>query len=150
MIVSNWTLDHFQSIDELARAVRELSRVLRRGGQLLLSVDNLANPIVAVRNRLPFRLLNGLGLVLYYVGATCGPRRLGSIVSQAGLSVQETGAIMHCPRVFAVAASGWIDRVANDRGKEAWLRWLNTLEHLGKLPRRFQYGYFIALRATRT
>ena len=90
----------------------------------------------------------GLGAVLRWGDVWAALPR--SIVSQAGLSVQETGAIRHCPRVFAVGASGWIDRTANDRGKEAWLRWLNTLEPLGELPTRFQSGYFIALRVTRT
>mgnify|MGYP006138370175 CR=1 FL=1 len=36
----------------------------------------LINPVVRLRNALPFGLLRRTGLVPYYVGATCGPRRL--------------------------------------------------------------------------
>ena len=149
VIVSNSTLDHFRSIDELVLSLDELSRGLRQGGQLLLTMDNPANPIIALRNRLPFHALNRLGILPYYVGATCGPRRLQRLVTEAGLSVQETRAIMHCPRVLAVAASRWIDRFSSDSGKESWLRWLKIFEHLGKLPTRFVSGYFIALRVTK-
>jgi SAM-dependent methyltransferase len=41
-IVSNSTLDHFASTDDIATSLAELHRVLRPGGQLLLTLDNLA------------------------------------------------------------------------------------------------------------
>ncbi len=57
-IVSNSTLDHFASTADIVSALAELYRVLRSGGRLLLTLDNLANPVVALRNALPSRLLN--------------------------------------------------------------------------------------------
>ena len=62
-IVSNSTLDHFQSLDDLLVSLKELFRVLRPGGQMILTLDNLSNPIILLRNWLPLRLLKRLKIV---------------------------------------------------------------------------------------
>ena len=49
-IVSFSTLDHFESVAELDAGLSELARVLSPGGRLLVSLDNAANPLVALRN----------------------------------------------------------------------------------------------------
>ncbi|MER3446060.1 MAG: hypothetical protein C4291_04135, partial [Candidatus Dadabacteria bacterium] len=67
VIISNSTLDHFELSDEVVASLKELYRVLRVGGQLLLTLDNLSNPIIALRSVLPFRLLSRLNIVPYYV-----------------------------------------------------------------------------------
>jgi SAM-dependent methyltransferase len=63
VVVSNSTLDHFRTLEEITVSLRELHRVLRKDGQLIVTLDNLANPTIAVRNHLPFKLLNRLGIV---------------------------------------------------------------------------------------
>jgi SAM-dependent methyltransferase len=100
VVVSNSTLDHFDSLDEVADALAELRRVLAPGGLLLVTLDNGANPLVALRNAAPARLLRGVGLVPYPTGATCGPRRLRRLLSEAGFTVETTRAVMHFPRVL--------------------------------------------------
>ena len=70
LIVSNSTLDHFRDAREIARAIAELHRVLAPGGRVILTLDNPHNPVVWLRNALPFRALHHVGLVPYYVGAT--------------------------------------------------------------------------------
>ena len=74
-VVSLSTLDHFRAETDVVVSLHELRRTLRPQGLLLLTMDNAVNPLVALRNALPFAWLNRLGLVPYYVGATCGPRR---------------------------------------------------------------------------
>jgi SAM-dependent methyltransferase len=49
-VASISTLDHFGTIAELACALAELHRVLRRGRSLVLTLDNAANPVIAARN----------------------------------------------------------------------------------------------------
>jgi SAM-dependent methyltransferase len=68
VIVSNSTLDHFGSWAELGASLHELHRVLKTRGLLIITLDNRANPIVALRNAAPFPLLHRLGLVPCYVG----------------------------------------------------------------------------------
>lgn len=149
LVVSISTLDHFATLDDLATALGELYRVLKPGAHLLLTLDNLANPAVAMRNALPMRLLTRLRLVPYYVGATCGPRRLRRMMLQAGLETLEFGTVMHCPRLPAVLAAGALDHFANERLKDVFLRTLTWWESLGKWPTRYGTGYFLALKAVR-
>lgn len=149
IVLSNSTLDHFDSLDDVARALAEIRRVLRVGGCLLLTLDNLANPALALRSALPWRLLARLGIVPYSFGATCGPRRLRRMVSGAGLDVIEAGTMMHCPRVFAVALAGLLDRFSAEGARAVFLRNLLYWEHLGRSPTRYQTGYFLTIKAVR-
>jgi SAM-dependent methyltransferase len=147
VVVSNSTLDHFRTSHEIVVGLRELWRVLRAGGQLLLTLDNLTNPIIALRNFLPFQLVNWLGLVPYYVGATHGPRGLRRIVQEVGFEVQALEAIMHCPRVLVVALGRLIEgRIGLSTQRRFW-RGLMAFERLARWPTRFLTGHFIAVNA---
>lgn len=149
VVVSNSTLDHMESLADLAKGLAELQRVLKRGGQLLLTLDNLSNPAVALRNALPERLLTALHLVPYYVGATCGPRRLVHMLREAGFEAEQTEAVMHCPRVLAVMAANVLDRLGDPSSKARFLDHLFAWERLSHLPTHFFTGYLIAVKAVR-
>ena len=148
-IISNSTLDHFKSHDEILISLRELYRVLRPGGQLILTLDNLANPIVLLRNGLPFRLLYRMKIIPYYVGVTLGPYRLQHLLKEAGFKVLEVDAILHCPRVFSVAIARLLEKHASPKTQKAFLRFLMAFEHFSRLPTRFFTGHFIAVKATK-
>ncbi len=149
IIVSNSTLDHFTSRDDILISLRELSALLKPGGQLLLTLDNLANPIIALRNALPFRLLYRLGIVPYFVGATAGPRRLPRLLRQVGLEVVEVSTLMHCPRVLAVLIAHLLERCAMPAVQRGFLRWAMVFERLAHWPTRFLTGHFVAVRAVK-
>jgi hypothetical protein len=123
--------------------------VLRPGGSLLLTLDNRANPIVAIRNALPLPWLRRLRLVPYPVGVACGPGRLGGLLTAAGFEIDQRTAIMHAPRIAGVAAAAAVDRWLGELGKRRLLRALDVWERLGRLPTRDLTGYFIAFRATK-
>ena len=146
-IISTSTLDHFKSPHEIVASLRELRRVLRVGGQLLLTMDNLMNPVIALRNALPFRLLNRLGLVPYYIGATYGPRRLRRVLQQVGFEVVEVHAVMHCPRLLAVNLAQVLEGRTGPAVQRGLLRCLMAFEGLSRWPTRFLTGHFIAVRA---
>jgi SAM-dependent methyltransferase len=146
-VVSTSTLDHFHSHAEVIASLREFHRVLRPAGQLLLTLDNPANPIIRLRNALPFRWLHRLGLVPYYVGVTYGPRRLRCVLRQVGFEVREVGAVMHCPRVFAVAVARLLERHTGQASHRRFLHFLLAFEQLAHWPTRFLTGHFVAVRA---
>jgi SAM-dependent methyltransferase len=148
-IVSNSTLDHFESLDDLSVSLEELYRVLRPGGQFILTLDNPTNPIILLRNRLPFRLLYWMKIIPYYVGVTLGPYRLQHLLKEVGFKVLEVEAIMHCPRVLAVAMARWVEKHTSLRTQRAFLRLLMVFEGLSRLPTRFLTGYFIAVRVSK-
>lgn len=143
-VVSNSTLDHLDDGHQVGLALRELARVLRRGGRLVLTLDNPLNPLLAARNRLPPPLAGALRRVPYGVGWTCGPRALRRLVSRAGFRVGEQTAVVHFPRV-ALAAMG-----AGPRGHErGWTHLFRAAEQLERLPSRYLTGHFVALAAVR-
>jgi len=142
LVFSNSTLDHFEHRHEIEVALLELYRVLATGGRLLLTLDNLAHPMVALRSALPQVLLRRLGLVPYYVGSTCGPRRLRRMAEAAGFEVQDMTAVLHGPRLAAVRLSSWLPNFA-----PRVLRFLPAFERLERLPTRYRTGHFVAVLA---
>lgn len=146
-VVSTSTLDHFSAPADIAVALRELHRVLGPGGRLLLTLDNRANPVVALRNAMPFQWLHRVGLVPYPVGATCGPRRLRRLVRASGFDVLETTALLHCPRVLAVAAARRRQRSGDAAADARFLARLLRWEVLARAPTRFLSAYFIGIHA---
>jgi len=159
-IVSNSSLDHFESVADLEVALAELSRVSAPGAQLLITLDNLACPIVALRRLLPYRLLHRLGLVHYPLGATLTARGLRRRLNMVGFEVDQMVTLMHVPRLIALhwcnRADRRADRCADRRAavpSDASLpliRWMLGWEILGKLPTRHLTGHFIAAVARRS
>lgn len=145
LVVSLSTLDHLASVDEIAGAVAELVRVLAPGGTLALTIDNGANPAVALRNRLPAAPLRRAGVVAYELGPTVGPRELDRIVRRAGARPRTREALMHCPRLPAVALARRLEPGAHRR----FLRGARRFEALASLPTRYVTGYFAAVVAER-
>lgn len=149
VVVSNSTLDHFQSKKEIVLSLREFHRVLRPKGLLLLTLDNLSNPLVALRNALPFSWLHRYGIVPYYVGASYDHNGLLTSLKDAGLKLLEMDAVMHCPRVLAVAAARWMQQHATPKSQRHFLSFLRAFEVLSCLPTRFFTGHFVAAKAMR-
>ena len=146
VVFSGSTLDHFATVADIAQAVKELVRVLRPSGRLLLTLDNPLNPLVSLRNGPLLRLFRRSGIVPYQVGATLGPRQLASLIRSCGLEVRQTTAILHCPRVLAV----WRARAIEGREfavRERFLESLSRWERLEQWRSRFVSGHFIAMLA---
>ena len=147
-IVSNSTLDHFEDPLAIVDGLRELSRVLQRNGRLLLTLDNGANPAVAVRNALPQRWLSRIGLIPYYMGHTLRPKAATDLLTELGFTVMHRTAIMHSPRAVTVPFSRLWQRIASDRdGNERYLGAMERFEIAERWPTRFFTGHFVAFLA---
>jgi len=149
-IVSNSTLDHFPSVQPIITSLGELSRVLCSEGRLLLTMDNPVNPLIRLRQWLPQRLLRRVGLVPYFVGATLGPAQLRRCLVEAGFQVRHIGAILHCPRVFAVFCSRVLQRWASPRTRSRFLAVLLGFERLKRWPTKYLSGYYVSVSAVRS
>jgi SAM-dependent methyltransferase len=150
VVISNSTFDHFEAAGDIASSIGEARRVLGPRGHLLIGLDNMANPLVALRNVLPIPVLQRLHLVPYYVGPSFGPRRLCRVLRQCGFEVEATGAIVHCPRWLAVNVCRVVERRLHSATQEKWLRWLRGFEQLSRLPTRYLSGHLVVARARST
>lgn len=143
-VVSNSTLDHLPTRGDIAAAVRELHRVMRPGGHLLITLDNPVNPIVGFRNLLPEGMRRGL--VPYSLGATLGPRRLRLLLEECGFDVLKASAVFHSPRILVVLGGHLVDgrrTITKQRYASLW----RPFEWLGALPTRYLTGHFVAALA---
>ena len=147
VVVSLSTLDHFDTAEDIATAFAELYRVLKPGGTLIVTLDNRANPVVAIRNRLPYRMTHRLGLVPYPVGVTYRPGELCDAVAAAGFVVDDCTTILHAPRVLAIPLLNAVDSKRSDATHAMILRAMMAFERLAILPTRQVTGHFTAVRA---
>lgn len=145
-IFSGSTLDHFENSAEIQASLVELRRVIRSGGHLILTLDNPANPLIRLRNGPLLAALRRLGIVPYQVGATLGPEPLVAAVEAAGFDVVEATAVMHCPRVAAVAIAPLFQRLPQ-ACRTGFMRCLAACEWLESLPTRWHTGHYIAIHA---
>ncbi len=143
-VISNSTLDHFDREAEVMASLREIHRVLRPDGLLVITLDNPANPLIALRNRLPQRTAETLrGGFPYPAGWTTGSAGLRAMLDSLGFPVLELTAVSHAPRALLALSRRPAGR--SSRRLEAALR----LERLERLPTRALTGHFVAALAVR-
>lgn len=106
-ILSTSTLDHFDDEGSLREAVDELRRVLRPGGDLVLTLDNPANPLIRLRNALPSAVAGRTGLVPFAVGETLDERTGRRMLETAGFSVVAVEHLLHVPHVVGTRLASW-------------------------------------------
>ena len=128
VIFSNSTLDHFDSAEEFRRALAELATVLRPGGRLIITLDNLRNPLYFL-----LRAASRLRCTPFHLGHTTSQAGLVNALEEAGLEVIDRGTLIHNPRVVSTALflilRGLLGRRA-DGPIGAALRLFAGLEHL--------------------
>jgi SAM-dependent methyltransferase len=146
-VVSPSTLDHFPSEQQIEIAIAEIARVLRPGGILLITLDNMENPVVRLRNGLLYGPLRRAGVVPYYVGASLDGRGLRDLLRRNGFRVERERTVLHCPRVLAVTAFRLVQRSPGlSSALSAALRWF---ECLAALATHRWTGYYVAALAVR-
>ena len=150
LVVSNSTLDHFENEGDILASLVERHRVTRPGGTCLVTMDNFANPLIRLRQALPFKPLHRLGVLPYYVGHTVSPGGLVTALVKAGFQVDAQTCIMHVPRLPAV----WLCRVVEWVGlpalKSATLSFLFAFEKLKLWPTSHLSGYFSVCLASKS
>lgn len=143
-VVSTSTLDHMETAEEIQQGLQELARVLRPGGQLLITLDNPVHPLVKLRTLLP------RGWICpFHLGPTLAPEPFRDALAEAGFDVLEMTALLHCPRVLVkpllALLEGWTGQALQRGILAAFL----SFERLAALDSRYYTGHFIAAWAVR-
>lgn len=144
-VLSNSTLDHFGDPSDLPRGLRELARILRPGGLLLVTLDNPQNPLVGLRNALPSAGLRKAGLVPYFVGHTLTMDALTAMLQECSLHPLRRRHIMHAPRVVALHLCRLC--VRSRRASAVLLRAMLSCERAARWPTARVTGHFSAVLA---
>lgn len=144
LVLSHSTMDHFSDDRDIGLALGEILGVLRRGGRLLVTLDNPHNPLLLAR-RVLHRLAGPVGgLIPFPMGRTLSRARLRAVLEREGFVVVASGYLLHTPRVVGLWAAEWAAR----RGLDRLGRRLRTLfgvaeRLLGALPTRGLTGHFV-------
>jgi SAM-dependent methyltransferase len=146
-ILCGSSLDHFREPEDIARSLAELARVLAAKGVLVVTFDNPENPVIWLRNRLPFAWLRRLGLVPYYIGGTYSRSAARRCLESLGLEVTNVTAVAQVPRAPAIWVVALVERLGWTVLRRPLERILDYFEMLERSPLRYRTGYYVALRA---
>lgn len=148
-IFSNSTLDHFLEIKDIQVSLREFFRVLKPAGTLILTMDNPQNPIICIRNLLPYRSAKALGVIPFYMGKTLHRRVLIQLLEAVGFEVRSVTAVTHAPRFIALHCERLLKKSSEGKLQNLLLRILLLCEYLEALPTRYFTGHFLVVMATK-
>ena len=149
LILSNSTLDHFSSDDEIQEALKYLADLLKPGGHLIWTMDNPANPIVGLRNFLSVRFGTMGALVPYQMGKTWRLGKMASAARGLGLDVKDCARIMHCPRILVIQYLKYLKMLRKNSSGKISLELLKSMEILESLPTRALSAHYNAVHAVR-
>jgi len=149
LIISDSTLDHFPSEVDIVTALKELARVLRIGGTIILSIDNKSNltypPYILIR------LWMRLRLSPYFIGKTLSLARLRNVMEEIGLSVEASTAIFHYPHPDGLVR--WLElslrRVSKGKLDNTIRKTLASLEQLEGRKAKHLTGRYLAVKAVK-
>jgi ubiquinone/menaquinone biosynthesis C-methylase UbiE len=144
LIVSDSTLDHFHYSHEIITALSELSRVLKPGGTLIITMDNKGNitdPLM--------RLWNTLGWSRVFLGKSYSIKELNQALAKVGLQVVDNTAIIHNPRFFVREIVTRIRKVEPNRFNGCINRCLASFDRLERKRTRYLTAQFIAAKAVK-
>jgi len=149
LVISDSTLDHFETHAEIHRALGELVRVLSHGGKLILSIDNPS--CLTYPPRWLVRLWMRLGLAPYYVGVTLSAAHLRSALTSLGMTMHYETAILHYPHPDGVVrlCERCVTGIGRGRLDGVTAGVFSAFERFGNASMRYLTGRYLAVCATK-
>ncbi len=142
LVFSNSTLDHFETQIELRASLKELARVVRPGGFVVITLDNPWNPLYPL-----LRWAMRLRCAPFTLGCTASRPQLRTWLSECGLEPLHHGWLIHNPRMLSTALFLALRKILG-RSADAPIRLLLSLfAFLGRLPSRPLTACFVAVCA---
>jgi len=149
LIISDSSLDHFSSEADIITALKELARVLKTGGTLILTIDNKSN--LTYPPYIFTRLWMRLKLSPYFIGKTLSSARLKNVLEEIGLKVEGSTAILHYPHPDGLVR--WMEsslrRVSKGKLDNAIRKTLAYLEQLEGKRTKYLTGRYLAVKAVK-
>jgi SAM-dependent methyltransferase len=142
LVVSTSTLDHFALLGDLHVALRELVRVVRPGGRLVITLDNPWNPMLVL-----LRALSRTRWCPFPLGHTMSLAALTRGLEALGMQVTATDWLIHNPRLVSTLLFVGLRRLMGahaDRPIRALLKFFGLFAHL---PTRPMTACFVAASA---
>ncbi len=146
-VFSNSTLDHFKSHKLLEQSLREIYRVLEPGGLLLITLDNSGNPLLFLRNWLPYSVLKVLGIIPYYMGKTVNRKQLKRMLERLGFEVKDQVLMLHAMRLIALRLAARVVRLNSASKETDYLERLKPFEKMANWPTKDLTGHYVAMTA---
>jgi SAM-dependent methyltransferase len=141
-ILSTSSLDHFEAKPDFAVALKELIEALSPGGRLVLTLDNIWNPLY-----FPLKWFSRCAWSPFPLGYAPGLIKLKRVMVESGLDVLGTDCLVHNPRMFSTILFLALRRVLGSRADliiSGLLKMFSLLDHL---PTRFFSACFVAIIA---
>lgn len=144
VIISDSSLDHYNKSDDIEVALKELFRILKPAGTLVITMDNKTNITEPL-----FRLWIILRLAPFFIGKTYSMQGLKNALTKNGLQVIDNAVLIHNPRFFAKFIANTFRRFFPKKC-ESWTRkQLAFYDSLGNKPTRYLTAQFIAAKAVK-
>ena len=144
LIVSTSTLDHLENAEEFEACLAEVAGLLRPGGLLIVTLDNLENPFYR-----PLRWASRRGWTPFPLSYTVSMQGLTRSLTGLGLEVTHTELLLHNPRVVTTLLCLALRKLLGRRADLPVRALLGIFSLLGRLPSRRWTACFIAACARR-
>ncbi|MBI5084316.1 MAG: class I SAM-dependent methyltransferase [Acidobacteria bacterium] len=142
LVLSTSTLDHFDCVEDVRKALNELVRVLRPGGMLIVTLDNPLNPIYSV-----LRMVCRTRMAPFKLGVTLSARDLSSELMRMGLDVEDASLLIHNPRLLSTLVFLVLRRLLGRYADRPIACLLAVFAAAGRLPTRRYTACFNAVCA---
>ena len=131
VVLSNSTLDHFETASELRASLGELARVVKPGGVLIVTLDNPSNPLYRV-----LRWTARRGWAPFALGCTMRGAELNASLRDCGFEVVANEWLIHNPRLLSTGLFLLLRRVLGARADLPVRALLSMFGVLGRACRR--------------